>query len=284
MKKIGIVISLCFTLNLTAQFNLVGPDGPVMNLTHSGSIIHFNLSNPVVSNNYLLQYQEDIFIDSLLASYHPDSSLHFQGYMIYQLLDSSVTWGDLGDTNRVKLIYQCDLVDQVDTLINEETNAFNICGPVVKVNGHNAGITDTFSITINPFTHAPYQTNDYLCFWGVAYAYNPYLINPGCSGLSAPFFPGPRKTTACLNGLAGLENTEIPHLMVFPNPAIHYIEVTGDFENAQIELTNVQGQVLMNKNMIKGEKIPVDELNEGVYILQIKSGMHVSYKRIIVQH
>lgn len=282
MKKIFILVCFLISANLFSQFNLVGPDGPVMNLSNNGSNIHFILSNPIVSNNYLLQYEEIIFNDSMLAPIHPDSTLNFQGYLIYQLLDSTVTWADKDDTNRVRLIYQCDIVDLIDTLINEEMNAMNICGQVIKVNGENAGIVDTFSIAINPFTHLPYQNGDHPCFWGVAYAYNEFMVNPHCAGLSSPFFYGPRKTLECLDGLAGVEGAEITHLQIFPNPTSNYFEIIGDFENAQIELMNIQGQVLMNKNIIIGEKISVEGLSSGLYVVRVMDGNSISYKRLII--
>jgi hypothetical protein len=284
MKNLITLAFLLGSANLFAQSSLVGPDGPVMTLSNNGAQIHFTLANPVTSNNYLLQYEEIIFIDSLLAPIHPDSTLNFQGYLIYQILDTTVTWDDKDDTNRVRLIYQCDIADLLDTLINEEMNAMNICGPVVKVNGHNTGIVDTFSIAINPFTHLPYQNGDHPCFWGVAYAYNEFMVNPACPGLSSPFFYGPRKTQECLEGFMAVENLEIPQLQIHPNPAAQYFEITGDFENAQIELMNLQGQVLMHKNILRGEKIPVAEFNNGVYVIQVKSGMHHSYRRVIIQH
>lgn len=229
-------------------------------------------------------YEEIIADPNLLASVHPDSTLDFQGYMIYQLLDSTVTWEELGDTSRIRLIYQCDLADAIDTLVNEEQDALGNCGPVTKVMGSNSGVMSNFTILVNPFTLQPYQQNDHPCFLGVAYAYNPYMINPDCSGLPAPFFYGPRMTRSCLSGVFGTEDAEITELNIYPNPVIHSFAVSGDFETALIQLMSIHGVVILQKEILNGEKISAGGLSEGIYILQIAGKTGVSRRTLVVHH
>jgi PKD repeat protein len=82
----------------------------------------------------------------------------------------------------------------------------------------------------------------------------------------------------------GIEENSSLFFQVQPNPANHYFEIIGDFENAQLELMNMHGQTLMNKNIFQGEKIPVEGLSNGVYIAKIQSGNQIGFRRIVVNH
>jgi len=82
----------------------------------------------------------------------------------------------------------------------------------------------------------------------------------------------------------GIEENSTLFFNIHPNPASQYIEINGDFENAELELMNLQGQVLMNKNIISGEKVLVEGLSSGVYLVRIISGNQIGFRKILVNH
>ncbi len=84
------------------------------------------------------------------------------------------------------------------------------------------------------------------------------------------------------NASIGIEENNELFVHIQPNPTNNYFEIVGDFENAKIELMNIQGQTLMNKNILNGEKISVEGLGAGIYVVKIADGNSVSYRRIVV--
>jgi PKD repeat protein len=80
----------------------------------------------------------------------------------------------------------------------------------------------------------------------------------------------------------GFEENNNTFIRIQPNPASSYFEVTGDFEKAEIELMNLQGQVLINKTITNGENISAIGWSSGLYIVKIKNQHQVYYKRIII--
>lgn len=76
----------------------------------------------------------------------------FQGYMVYQLKDGTVSNSDLNDIEKARLVLQCDIKDNISTMINMEYDgdvSANV--PKLKVNGENVGIKHTFSLTEDAF-------------------------------------------------------------------------------------------------------------------------------------
>lgn len=76
----------------------------------------------------------------------------FQGYMIYQLKDASVSNSELDDVEKARLVLQCDVKDEISTMINLEYDpdvSANV--PKLKVAGNNEGIQHTFSIKEDAF-------------------------------------------------------------------------------------------------------------------------------------
>lgn len=66
-------------------------------------------------------------------------------------------------------------------------------------------------------------------------------------------------------------NHEQSNVSIYPNPAKGKLQVTGSFENAQIQLFTVDGrQVYRTAKATKQANIDVSRLENGVYILKIK--------------
>lgn len=61
-------------------------------------------------------------------------------------------------------------------------------------------------------------------------------------------------------------------LSIFPNPATDYIQLTGTNEVTQINIYNVVGERMLSYDYMEGEKYPVSELPNGMYLVQLISG------------
>jgi PKD repeat protein len=82
----------------------------------------------------------------------------------------------------------------------------------------------------------------------------------------------------------GIEENTQQFVQIHPNPATQYFEITGDFENAQIEIMDLNGKILMCKNIVQGEKIPTETWSNGLYMLRIKNENKISCKKIVIHH
>lgn len=74
-----------------------------------------------------------------------------------------------------------------------------------------------------------------------------------------------------------------PSVKIFPNPADCYFETKTNVA-CRIELYNLFGEKILDKNISEKEKIYVETLNDGVYLLckTVKSQKHIL--KLIVQH
>ena len=72
----------------------------------------------------------------------------FQGFQVFQLRDANVTMDDFGDADKVRLVGQCDIKDDISQIINYEYDAnLNSYVATEMVNGLNEGIKHAFQIT-----------------------------------------------------------------------------------------------------------------------------------------
>ena len=74
----------------------------------------------VLSCTLLAQDRRNETVDPLIIALGEgyDSLYVFQGYMVYQLVDGTVSPSELGDVDRARLVAQCDIKDGVDQLVN----------------------------------------------------------------------------------------------------------------------------------------------------------------------
>jgi len=118
-------------------------------------------------------------IDPTITSVSDDSlkTFRFQGYQIYQFRDASVTTSDIGNPDKVRLLFQCDIEDGVAQIVNYNFDpALNANVPVEMVNGANKGISHTFEVKQDLFaTGSTNLINHKQYFYSiVAYAHNEY--------------------------------------------------------------------------------------------------------------
>ena len=206
---------------------LDGPDAPDVTICELENKLILYISNDdPISNNYHEQYIEldnqipqsmtyetvTITQDSITTTIDgKDTVIHFQnynkeetvkhftqeersykfeGYLIYQLKDESVSVSDLDDPDKAQLIGQCDVENYrengtaIGQLVNWDYNdAIGTSVPSAKVYGSNSGIFHTLEITEDKFasgTTALVNHKKYY-FMVIAYAYNeyaPFSIDP----------------------------------------------------------------------------------------------------------
>ena len=186
-----------------------GPSAPDMTIRELDQQLIFYLSNDELSNNFKEGYIEldpeipvsridtEIEKDSIpYITPHGDTVIiphesevpvevfydryyRFEGYKVYQLANAEVGADELSNTDKARLVFQCDVRNNVGRLLNfEYDEALQANVPVLKVNGGDAGITHSFVITEDKFAQGdnPNLVNHKTYyFMAVAYAYNNFL-------------------------------------------------------------------------------------------------------------
>lgn len=161
---------------------LNGPEAPDMTIQELNNELIIYLSNKPSSNNYLTSYKEEDKTIAIIPGHYPiDKFYRFEGYKVYQLKNSSVSVEDLQDGSKAQLVFQCDVKNGVDRIVNYEYDN-NVGGDVAKVKvdkGENSdkGIQSSFRFTKDKFSTTSEQkvvNNKTYYFLAVAYGYNEY--------------------------------------------------------------------------------------------------------------
>ena len=268
-----------------------GPSAPDLTIRELDKQLIVYLSNAPLSNNYKEGYIEldpeiptsivesvEVEYDSIHATLDNgndttflvpvgnhsiemacDRYYRFEGYKVYQLANDEVGADELGNTDKARLVFQCDVRNNVTTLINYEYDeALQANVPVQKVVGGDAGITHSFVLTQDQFAkgdnpnlvnHTAYH------YMAVAYAYNNYLpysqepgVQNGLLGQKKPYLEG-RKNIHVY--------TAIPHKTINgtklraaygDSPSITRIVGVGNGGN-ELELTQATIDEIMSKPM-----------------------------------
>jgi hypothetical protein len=172
-----------------------------------------SIVNPSSSNNYREEYSEDDL--EAQAAGKPGSRYRFEGYKVFQLKDPSVSVTDLGNSDKARMIFQCDIKNGVAQIVNQYFQP-ELTAIVAKeeVLGEDKGLKHTFRISTDAFaTGDPNLVNHQTYyFMAIAYAYNPdqATFDPYVEGLGKPYLAGRRNSS----GGAISVYTAIPH-----NPA-----------------------------------------------------------------
>ena len=220
-----------------------GPDAPDLTIQELNKEIILYLTNNPSSNNYREQYIEgDPSIVSPIGM-HYDSLYRFEGYQIFQVKDISVSATDIYDSDKARLVAQCDIENDVARLINfyySEDLAAVV--PREEVNGSNKGIVHSFRILDDQFATGDKRlvNNKKYYFLVIAYAYNEYekySQDPGNQVPGVASLDGQQKPY-----LAGRKNiktyTAIPHI---PDPEGHGTLIQSNYGDGP-EITRIEGQ------------------------------------------
>ena len=223
-----------------------GPNAPDLTIRELDQQLIVYLSNTPLSNNYKEGYTEidpeipmtiveeiETVYDSIHAtldngndtiflvpvSNKPiekecDRVYRFEGYKVYQLANAEVGADELSNTNKARLVFQCDIKNNVGRLLNfEYDESLQASAPVLKVEGGDGGIVHSFVITEDKFATGDNPTlvnHKSYYYMAVAYAYNnylPYVQDDATSaqGQKKPYLEG-RKNIQCY--------TAVPHKIV----------------------------------------------------------------------
>lgn len=169
---------------------LDGPEAPDMTIQEMDKSLIIYLTNEKGKSNNYKEYNndyEDVDINISLPSWQSTlttatalKTYKFEGYKVYQVLNSLVTANDIGDDTKAKLIFQCDVANNVTDLVNyEKDNSLGAFVPVQKVkNAANKGMVSSFRVTEDAFSttgNSSLVNNKTYYFIAVAYAHNEYL-------------------------------------------------------------------------------------------------------------
>ena len=154
---------------------LDGPNAPDLTIRELDRKLIIFLSNSETSNNANESYAEiDPNIPDTLDQYY-----RFEGYQVYQLANAEVSVDELSDQTKARLIYQCDVKNNVSRIINfiyDDNIQHSV--PTIMVEGGDNGIQHSFVVTQDQFTknNDPSLVNHHTYyFMAIAYAYNNYL-------------------------------------------------------------------------------------------------------------
>ncbi|HPE86875.1 MAG TPA: hypothetical protein PLS41_06090, partial [Bacteroidales bacterium] len=162
----------------------------------------------------------------------------FQGYQIYQLANSEASIADITDPNLARLVYQCDVKDNVTQLVNHNYDqSLGASVPVEMVNGNDQGIQHTFRLKEDAFTGEAFVNHEKYYFLAVAYGYNEYMKYSADPAMQEP-------------GIVGLEGQKVPYLAGRKNirvyTAIPHRNIGGIVPKAQYgdqpSIVRIQGQ------------------------------------------
>ncbi len=192
---------------------LNGPDAPELAIVELDRELIITLENLEVGNNYNESYEED---DPIIPATE-DNTYNFQGYQIYQLKNGEVSPADLRDPNLARLVFQCDVEDNVAEVINYITNPdIGLPVPTLMVNGTNSGIQHSFRVTTDAFAQGdPHLVNfKTYYFMAIAYGHNNWAtFNPDpqvLSGQSTPYLAGRKAAAGPIRPFSGIPHKNTP--------------------------------------------------------------------------
>lgn len=127
-----------------------GPDAPDVEVQELENQLVFKFLN----TDRVERYRE------VVVNEQGDSIVYrFQGYMMYQLKDGTVGSNELDNIDRARLVFQCDIEDNITTMINLEFDpSVGQEIPVLKVDGENKGIVNSFRLDEDEFTTGSNKT------------------------------------------------------------------------------------------------------------------------------
>lgn len=210
------LFNTCFKL-------LDGPDAPDVDWIELNHQVVAVLSNGDLSNNNINQNEDYGELDPLADITTPEiDSYKFEGYKIFQLINPNVSGSDFNDPTKSKLVYQVDVKNGIKKIYNwretrDPATGDRLFYPEIQVDGADAGVRHTFSITEDQFATGNNKTlinHKKYYFVAIAYAYNNYLqfqpLTVPVVGQNRPYLPG-RK---------GGDGNQIRTYTVIPRPVV----------------------------------------------------------------
>ena len=210
-----------------------GPDAPDLDWLELDQEIVCVLSNDTLTSN---NANESYKGKGLEIPDNVDDSLYvFEGYIVYQLRDATVTTGELDDISKAVPIFQVDIKNGISKIYNWRSISDPVQGrppiwiPEEEVNGADEGLRHSFSIKSDVFAaENPTLINHKKYYYtAIAYAYNEFeQFDPATVvGQRKPYLEGRRNIKTY---------TVIPRPIVYQNLNSNY----GD----GVQITRLSGQ------------------------------------------
>jgi hypothetical protein len=254
---------------------LSGPDSPELVIREMNKELIIYIQNIKASNNYQEAYAER---NAFIAA--PDSidtnndgvfdkrlteeekieyqTYRFEGYKIFQIKDNTVDASSLNDPDRARLIFQCDVRNDVGRIINYVFDKdLQVTIPVEMVNGNNQGISHSFRVTEDQFASGDKAVVNHKTYYfmAVAYAYNNFkefsYTDPTTQ--NTPYLESRKAATGGIRPFSG-----IPHKTEVKNNGTVLQSNYGD----QLEITRIEGKG-NGGNFLKLKQSSVDEIMSG---------------------
>lgn len=246
---------------------LDGPDAPDLTIQELNQELIITISNASTSNNYKEGYSQ---VSSAIQPEYKDNTFKFQGYQIFQVVDSAITANQLNDPTVARLVAECDIQDGVGQIVNYNFSpVLNTNVPVLEVNGADKGIVHSFDLKSDLFQidNIPNLVNDRPYYYlAVAYAYNNYTTyNPNNPGPKDSLLKGQK-----MPYLQGSHNVKVYAAVPHIPEAQSYGTVQNSTYGETPEVTRIEGH---------GNGFNVIDLNQASinYILQNDSMAHPTY-------
>jgi len=212
-----------------------GPNAPDLTIRELDQELILYISNRKTNdagNNYQERYTEYDPRIQAAEGESWDSIYRFEGYQIYQLKSSTVSVADLKNDELARLVFQCDVKNNVSRMVNYYYNqSLGGSVPVEEVVGNNKGIMHSVKMQKDIFTGEDLVNHKQYYYLAVAYGHNNYkdYVQTDPSGLNGQKLPY----------LAGRKNiksyTGIPHL------PIGLVSAQSDYNEGLI-ITRTAGQ------------------------------------------
>ena len=241
-----------------------GPNAPDLTIRELDQQLIIYLSNSAISNNYKEGYSE---LDPEIPEYMAYDTLmenpcdryyRFEGYKVYQLANGEVGADELSNPDKARLIFQCDIKNNVTRLVNYEyDDQIQANVPSLMVSGGDAGITHSFVVTDDAFSTSDNPTlvnHKTYYFMAVAYAYNNYLTYSqepgdfnGLYGQMKPYLEG-RKNIQCYSAIPHkIMNGTVLRSTYGDRPSVKRIVGVGNGGN-ELELSDETVEEILSKS------------------------------------
>jgi hypothetical protein len=125
---------------------LDGPDAPDVELQELEGEVVMKLLN--TSSNKVENYTE-----KYKDAQNKEKTYKFEGYVVYQLKDGTVSTGDLENVDKARLLFQADKINGRGMIVNKVFDPkLATLIPVIKVEGDDKGLKHSYSITKDLFS------------------------------------------------------------------------------------------------------------------------------------
>ncbi|HKR06380.1 MAG TPA: hypothetical protein VJY62_17225 [Bacteroidia bacterium] len=174
---------------------LDGPDAPDLVIRELDKELIFSLHNTDTTATERYSAKDPAFTDTTFTD--EQKSYKFQGYQVYQLKTAEGSLSDIQNhPDDIKLLFQCDIKDGINQIVNYSLAPFSVYTAEVKASGADAGITHTFKVDRDLFAVGNTALVNHKTYYYtvVAYAYNNYQtfdpLNSQLGGQQKPYLAG----------------------------------------------------------------------------------------------